>query len=83
MVDAEGMPPPVDGDQVLPSSSVKQVAESAPVSCDSKVRPVWWSVHRIGSRLNVLPCGHPSAAFAETSDHVAVAGEVLSSKSTL
>ena len=45
------MPPPVEGFQVLPSSSVQQVAESTPVSWDSKVRPVVWSVNRIGSRL--------------------------------
>src|SRR5690242_7738669 len=76
------MPPPVLGFQVAPSSSVQQVAESAPVSCDSNVRPVPWSVKRIGSRLSVLPWGQPSVAFAETSFQVAVTGEALSSKVT-
>src|SRR3954466_4211850 len=77
------MPPPVDGCQVVPSSSVQQVAELAPVSCDSKVRPVWWSVNRIGSRLTVLPSGQPLEAFADTSDQVALAGVAVSSKATL
>src|SRR4051794_4070915 len=77
------MPPPVLGFHVVPSSSVQQVAESWPVSWDSKVRPVAWSVNRIGSRLTVLPSGQPVAAPAETSDHVAVAGDALSSKLTL
>src|SRR5689334_14362274 len=77
------MPPPVDGCQVVPSSSVQQVAELTPVSWDSKGSPGAWSVKRIGSRLWVLPRGQPFAAFAETSDQRAVAGEVLSSKETL
>src|SRR3954447_1182748 len=77
------MPPPVLGLQVRPSSSDQQVAESWPVSCDSKVRPVAWSGKRIGSRLIVLPWGHPVAAPADTSDQVAAAGETLSSNRTL
>src|SRR5213592_1804847 len=77
------MPPPVLGCQVLPSSSVKQVRESTPDSCDSNVRPVWWSVNRIGSRLVVPPCGHPFAAFADTSDQLPFAGLTLSSNPTL
>jgi hypothetical protein len=59
------------------------VNESAPVSCDSNVRPVWWSVNRIGSRLVVSPSGQPFAAFAVTSVQVAVAGLTESSKCTL
>jgi len=42
---------------------VEQVRELAPVSWDSKVRPVVWSVNRIGSRLCVLPPGQPFVAL--------------------
>src|SRR3954470_7090058 len=77
------MPPPCDGCQVAPSSSVQQVSESTPDSWDSNVRPVSWSVNRIGSRLVVLPSGQPSVAFADTSAQLAVAGEAESSKVAL
>ena len=58
----------------MPSLLVKAVRLSCPVNCETNVRPVMWSVNRIGSSVTV------DVVAKLTSCQVAVAGEVQSSK---
>ncbi len=69
------MPPPWLGVQVAPSSSVNAERESAPVNCETKVRPLVESVNRIGS-------SEVTAFGAETSVQVASAPDPVPSKVT-
>src|SRR5882672_9963380 len=68
------MPPPWLGVQFVPSLSVKAVRLSCPVNCETNVRPVMWSVNRMGSSDTV------DVVAKLTSSQVAFAGEVQSSK---
>ena len=69
------MPAPWLGVHVSPSSSLKDMRLVAPASCEVKVRPVRWSVKRIGSRL-------VTAFGALLSSQVVLAGEEVSSNVT-
>ena len=73
------MPPPCDGSQVSPSSSVRHISEVVPASCDSNVRPVCGSVNRIGSSdVCAVHLGRRALLFSQR----AVAGALVSSNDT-
>src|SRR3954453_13742196 len=60
---AAARPQPIGfGVQLAPSLSVKAMSEHAPANCDTNVRPVEWSVNRIGSSVVVDVSGCPTFA---------------------
>ena len=78
----EGAAEPSLGEKLSPSLSVMSVvlpAGVSPSSCDTNVRPVWWSVNRIGSPKTRGVAGRTTGFCSQ----VASAGDWQSLKVTL